>query len=175
MAFTRFNYDDCRTEKLLQESTGPGRYILNTPGWGDKPNFINDPQIRMQNWGANLRHVPNGSAIDIHSDLLGITRKLTKDCKSKKYPNKAIVHSQRVEYPIEKKCMVQESRVTHPAWMYKDLEQDHRYYLHVDPQENVFMGFQNNLNTTLLERDNHRPIIPDISNKSEKKKFVNNN
>ena len=59
--------------------------------------------------------------------------------------------------------------------LYKDLEQDHRYYLHVDPQENVFMGFQNNLNTTLLERDNHRSIILNISNKSEKKKLVNNN
>ena len=103
MSFTRFNYDDCRTEKLLQESTGPGRYILNTPGWGDKPTFYNDPQIRMQKWGANLRHVPDGNAIDIHSDLIGITRKLSKDCKGSKYPNKAIVITSRIEFNEEKK------------------------------------------------------------------------
>ena len=24
MSFTRFNYDDCRTQKILEESTGPG-------------------------------------------------------------------------------------------------------------------------------------------------------
>jgi hypothetical protein len=31
MSFTRFNYDPCRTKKLLEESTGPGRYMLNKP------------------------------------------------------------------------------------------------------------------------------------------------
>jgi hypothetical protein len=34
MAFTRYNYDECRTKKLLQESTDPGRYVLDTPGLG---------------------------------------------------------------------------------------------------------------------------------------------
>ena len=29
MAFTRFNYDECRTKKKLQQQTGAGRYILN--------------------------------------------------------------------------------------------------------------------------------------------------
>ena len=42
MSFTRFNYDECRTAKLLQESTGPGKYILNTSGIGCKPSFNDD-------------------------------------------------------------------------------------------------------------------------------------
>ena len=29
MAFTRFNYDDARIKKELQQATGSGRYILN--------------------------------------------------------------------------------------------------------------------------------------------------
>ena len=74
MAFTRFNYDESRTIKKLQESTGPGRYIMNVPGNGSNPCFFNDPQIRMQKWGANLHSVINGSAIDIDSDLKGTTR-----------------------------------------------------------------------------------------------------
>ena len=41
MAFTRFNYDDCRTKKRLQEATGPGRYALNMPGTGPTPCFFN--------------------------------------------------------------------------------------------------------------------------------------
>ena len=69
MAFTRFNYDDCRTKKKLQESTGPGRYVMNTPGSGNNPLFIDDPHIRMQKWGANNRYVFNGSLIDIDNDL----------------------------------------------------------------------------------------------------------
>ena len=40
MAFTRYNYDDCRTKKKLQESTGPGRYSLNMPGNGPTPCFF---------------------------------------------------------------------------------------------------------------------------------------
>ena len=54
MAFTRFNDDPCRIMKQLQESTDQGRYILNVPGNGDKPCYIDDPYIRLQGWGANL-------------------------------------------------------------------------------------------------------------------------
>lgn len=160
MSFTRFNYDKCRTDKLLQESTGPGRYILNTPGWGDKPCFMNDPQIRMQGWGANLRKVPDGAPIDIDSDLIGITRPLTKDCSDKKYPYKGVVRSKRVNYKECNAPVTDETRTTHPAWLYKDLEQDHRYILPLNPQENTCIPFQNNLNTRLLERDYFVPEMP---------------
>ena len=40
MACTRFNYDPCRTKKSLQQSTDPGRWILNVPGNGDKPYYM---------------------------------------------------------------------------------------------------------------------------------------
>jgi len=153
MSFTRFNYDKCRTDKLLQESTGAGRYMLNVPGWGNKPCFFDDPQIRMQGWGANLRKVPNGAPIDIDSDLHGITRPLAKDCSQRKYPYSGVIRSKRVNYSVCAKPLTDESRSTHPAWLYKDLEQDHRYYLPLDPQENTCIPFQNNLNTRLLERD----------------------
>ncbi len=153
MAFTRFNYDKCRTAKILQESTGPGRYMLDVPGWGSKPCFFDDPQIRMQEWGANLRKVPQGAPIDIDSDLIGITRPLSRDCSGKEFPNSGVVRSKRVRYPVCSNPITDESRATHPAWMYRDLTQDHRYILFLNPQENTCMTFQNNLNTRLLERD----------------------
>ena len=80
MAFCRFNYDENRTKKKLQESTGPGRWILDVPGNGPDPCFFNDPHIRLQQWGANLDYVVNGAPIDIDSDLKGRTRRLTKYC-----------------------------------------------------------------------------------------------
>ena len=100
MAFTRFNYDDSRTKKKLQESTGPGRYALNMPGNGTSPCFFNDPQIRMQKWGANLDNVVNGAPIDIDSDLKGVTRKLTKYSQKSQFPNSGVPITQKVEYPI---------------------------------------------------------------------------
>ena len=50
MANTRFNYDKCRTNKLLQEATGPGRYMLNTPGPAHSLVANNDPHYRLQRW-----------------------------------------------------------------------------------------------------------------------------
>ena len=160
MAFTRFNYDPCRTMKRLEESTGPGRYILNKPGWSNKPCFFADPQIRMEKWGANLRAVPGSSAIDIDSDLLGITHPLTKGCSANEYPYKGRVQSKRIRYPVCEKPVTHESRATHPAWQYRDLEQTRHYPLFLNPQENVCIPFHNNLNTRLLERDYFVPKIP---------------
>ena len=165
MSFTRFNYDPCRTKKLLEESTGPGRYMLNKPGWGNKPCFFSDPQIRMQEWGTNLRRVPGGAPIDIDSDLLGITRPLSKDCSAKKYPFAGVVFSTKNEYPTCGNEFTAQSRVTHPAFLYRDLEQSNKYPLFLNPQENVCMPFHNNLNTQLLERDRFVPKIPCPLNK----------
>ncbi len=165
MSFTRFNYDPCRTKKLLEESTGPGRYMLNKPGWGDKPCFFSDPQIRMQEWGTNLRRVPGGAPIDINSDLLGITRPLSKDCSKKEFPFAGVVFSMKKDYPTCGQEITSQSRATHPTFLYRDLEQSNRYPLFLNPQENVCMPFQNNLNTQLLERDNFTPKIPCPMNK----------
>ena len=90
MAFTRFNYDKCRTQKLLQEATGPGRYQLNKPGvhGGAKPAFIADPHVRLQEWGANLRHVAGGHPIDIENDLKNIGRYKTRYNAKQQFPAK---------------------------------------------------------------------------------------
>ena len=165
MAFTRFNYDDSRTKKKLQESTGPGRYTLNMPGNGTSPCFFNDPQIRMQKWGANLEHVVNGAPIDIDSDLKGVTRKLTKYSQKSQFPNSGVPITQKVEYPICGDALTDESRATHPAWKYRALPQNREYPLFLNPQENVCMRFHNNLNTRLLERDNFVPKIPCLKEK----------
>ena len=147
MSFTRFHDDPCRIKKQLQESTGGGRYMLNKPGWGDKPCFMNDPQIRMQQWGGNLRT----NTINLESDLMGLTRNLTKDCDKNNYQTEA-VKSEQMVYP-ECNPFTDESRVTNPAWWYRDLEQNHRYILPLDPQENTCIPFQNNLSTRILEKD----------------------
>ena len=160
MSFTRIKYDNFQVDKKLQEMTGIGRYILNTPGPGDNLCFFEDPQIRLQKWGANLRHVEGGAAIDIDSDLMGITRRLSKDCKDLKYPLKGIIKSEAINYPKCKKTITQQTRTTHPSWMYRDLEQSNRYPLFKNPQAHVFVPFYNNINTRLLERDNHIPEIP---------------
>lgn len=158
MAFTRFNYDPCRTNKLLQESTGPGRYILNTPGQGSRPEYFEDPHIRLTQWGANLRMPSSGAPIDILSDLDGRTRKNMKYCSKSEFPYNGVVKSRPLSNKYKtQKSFTSETRASHPAWMYRDLEQTRWEYPLLNPQENVCKHFHNNLSTRILEKDYYIP------------------
>tara|TARA_X000000950_G_C13887430_1_gene649434 strand:+ start:243 stop:686 length:444 start_codon:yes stop_codon:yes gene_type:complete len=146
MSFTRFHYDVERTKKNLQQATGPSRYILNTPGPGNNVGFMKDPFVRLQKWGGNLRKTENGP-IDINSYLIG----LKDNIKSTPYK---FIH--------DNTTITNQSRVTNPSWLYKDLEQNHRYILLEDPQKFIQINFETNVNTRLKERDNFVPTLPNI-------------
>ena len=148
MAFTRFHDDPCRINKQLQESTGLGRYMLNVPGNGSKPLYMDDPFIRMQKWGGNLMT----NTINLESDLFGLSRNMNRDdIKTNEYTLHS-VKTQKQEYQSVNPYTDQ-SRATHPAWEYRDLEQTKNYILPLDPQENTCITFQNNLSTRILEKD----------------------
>lgn len=153
MAFTRFKYDNCRTKKSLQQSTDPGRWILNVPGNGDKPCYMEDPQIIPQKWGANLRT----NTINLESDLRGVNRNLSRDCLGKNEYQKYNVSNQAIKYPTCSQLTTEQSRATNPAWWYRDLEQNNFEYPPLNPQVNVCVPFQSNLNTRILEKDYFTP------------------
>ena len=157
MSFTRFHDDECRIEKQLQEQSDPGRYMLNVPGPGDDLCFMEDPFIRMQKWGTNLRT----NTINLESDLRGLTRSLTHDCNGL---NNYEVHRANSTALTYGSCqpITDQSRATHPAWEYRDLEQNNRYILPLNPQENTCIPFQNNLSSRILEKDyfvTHNPCL----------------
>ena len=149
MAFTRFKYDNCRTKKELQQSTDIGKWVLNVPGNGSNPCYIEDPQIIIQKWGANLRT----NTINLESNLMGVDRKTNKDCLGKDNYINYNVLNEPIKYNNCNKLCTDESRASHPAWLYRDLEQVNWNYLPLNPQENVCIPFQNNLSTRILEKD----------------------
>ena len=159
MACTRFYYDPCRTKKQLQQSTDPGRWILNVPGNGSEPGYIEDPSILIQGWGANLR--TNG--LEIENDLLGLTRKLNRDNILQNNYAQFQAQSRPVAYKTNTQLTTEQSRAIAPAWMYRDLEQVDWYYPPLNPQENTCMPFQANLSTRILEKDYFVPKIPSIT------------
>jgi hypothetical protein len=164
MAFTRFNYDPCRTKKQLQQSTGPGRWILDVPGNGSQPCYMEDPQIIIQKWGANLRT----NTINLESDLLGVNRQLSRDCLGKDNYLNYNVPNEPIQYPSCNNLFTEQSRATNPAWWYRDLEQVDWYYPQLNPQENTCLPFQNNLSTRILEKDYFTPkrdcVINELDN-----------
>lgn len=159
MSFTRFHDDPVRIKKQLDESTFLGRYQLNTPGPGTSMPFFEDPNVRLQHWGANLHN----NTIDFESELRGLTRTLNHDLIQENnyktnttpmYPN---TYSNMAPF-------VEESRATHPAWMYRDLEQAKWETPLLDPQANLEKPFHENVQTRILEKDYFVPTVPVVEN-----------
>ncbi len=153
MACTRFYYDDCRTKKQLQQATDPGRWILNVPGNGANPAYMMDPQIIPQKWAGNLRT----NTVNLESELRGYLKPVSRDCLGQDNYLSYRVPNQAIAYPECSTLTTDQSRATHPAWWYRDLEQVDWYTLPLDPQENTCLPFQNNLNTRILEKDRFTP------------------
>ena len=148
MSFTRFHDDPCRINKQLQESTGLGRYMLNVPGNGSKPIYMDDPFIRMQKWGGNLMT----NTVNLESDLMGLSRNSNRDDVATNEYRLNAVKTKQVQYKSQNPSTDQ-SRATHPAWEYRDLEQTKYNILPLNPQVNVCFPFQNNLSTRIVEKD----------------------
>lgn len=153
MAFTRFKYDEARTKKELQQSTDPGRWIMNVPGNGSDLCFVEDPQIILQKWGANLRT----NTVNLESDLRGVNRHVSRDCLGKDNFRNFSVSNEAVQFPMCSNNITDQSRATHPAWMYRDLEQPNYDFPLFNPQINTCLPFHNNLSTRILEKDYFTP------------------
>lgn len=151
---TRFNYDIDRTRKQLEESTYTGRYALNTPGPGANLPYMEDSQLRLQKWGANLAQNP----VDLETDLRGMTRRMNRDIIG--YNNHTTHTANSVgQYPIQDP-FVAESRATHPAWIYRSMEQPRWEEPFINPQANLEKPFYSMINTRILEKDYYVPQIP---------------
>jgi hypothetical protein len=158
MASTRFHDDPARIAKRLNESTFSGRYSIDVPGPGSDMPYLEDPQIRIQRWGANMRT----NHVNLESDLRGMTRHLNhdnisvNDFKANAVGSMPISHSTSGSY-------VDESRATHPAWIYRGLVQNRWETPILDPQYGLEKPFIDNISTRILEKDYFKPSIPVIN------------
>lgn len=145
MASTRFHDDECRVKKQLQESTGPGKYMLNVPGPGSTLTFFDDPHIRMQNWGGNLR----SNFFSLENELRRPSNNF-RDCPNVKEDKVITIPKETNDDNNE---VTSQSRVTHPVWEFREKSINNFDYLFMNPQENVCFPFQNNISTRIREKD----------------------
>ena len=94
--------------------TGASQYQLNAPGPGVETPFLEDPHMRLQRWGANLRN----NTADLESDLIGINRKLTKQTVDYR---KNTPSTSAIGYGTQS-AFIDETRASNPAWTLRDLE-----------------------------------------------------
>ncbi len=164
MSFTRFHDDDLRIEKQLEQQTIVGRYQLDVPGQGASMPFQDDTQLRMQKWGANLQT----NSINLESDLMGLTRRIGRDDVNEQDYKTHSVNTQTINYP-KTNPYIEESRATHPAWTYRDLEHPIWEEPIVNPQSNLEKPFHDNIQTRILEKDYYKPktSLPVLQQKAD--------
>ena len=146
MSFTRFHDDPCRIAKQLEESSNVGKYRLNVPGNGLTPLYMEDPYIRLQKWGANLRN----NTIEMESDFRNMNNRLSRNMKN--YKDIEAVTSE-ISYPSEA-AYVDDSRASVPAWIFRDMETLRWEYPLEDKQKHVEIPFSFNEHTRMSLKDN---------------------
>jgi len=157
MACSRYNNDPNRIEKRNAISTFAGRYALDVPGPGSNMPFNADPHLRISNWGANFCE----NMVDINSDLRGMTRPLNRDLPEVNSYKKHSVNMSKNSYE-ETNYVTDDSRATHPAWTYRDIEQDRWERPMLNPLDKLEKPFHHNLNTRILEKDYFKPVSPKL-------------
>ena len=156
MSFTSIRNDKQRIEQKLGEQTFVGRYMLDTPGYGvNTMTFYEDPQIRMQGFGANLCE----NYINLESDLLGMTRKTNRDLIDINDFKKNAVNAPPMAWGVSKP-FVDESRATHPAWQYRDIQNNRWEFPILNPLNGIEKRFNENIQTRILEKDYYLPTYP---------------
>jgi hypothetical protein len=155
MSFTRFSSDPARIKKQLDETTFTSRYMLDRPGQGMNLPFMEDPQIRMQTWGANLCH----NTVDIESDFLGLTRKTNRDLVDINDHKKHAIVTQPMVWG-NSQPFVDESRASCPAFLFRSFENNRWETPLLNPLNGLEKGFNENIQTRILEKDNFVPTYP---------------
>jgi hypothetical protein len=197
MSFNRSPYDVCAYPYDLAQSMGTGVYYLGTPANACMPCHSEDPYIRHQRQGVSISK--NTALIDIDSELIGITRNLSR-CPSRKYlPTDTVNrcgaqpagnYTQMREnmqggkvpcQPNSKLCIdntdiinfgdcftkTEDTRLSNPPQTLRCTGWNRWEWLWNDPQYNVHVPFDFEINTRLVAKDNHRPCLPRLKNMYE--------
>jgi hypothetical protein len=153
MAFTRIHDDQARIYKGLQQSTFACRYALDTPGPGIQLPYLEDSQIRLQKWGANMW----SDSTNLESEFRGLGKPLSHDVKTYKETG---IHSGYQIYFPSSDVHVEETRASHPAWMFRDLEQTRWETPLINPQAHVLKPFDDQIQTRILVKDAYSCVLP---------------
>ena len=155
MAFSNIFYDKFKVQKKLEQYENNLKYMVQVPGNGTRPYFINDPQIRLQKFGGNISY----NITDLNSNLIGLGSILS-NCNdinkidiTRKGNNNLETNFSEKQFPIYKDAITDESRLMMPAWTLRDMEAPNWNNMTHVPIQNFEISFQNNINSRNLEKD----------------------
>ena len=149
--FSSIRNDLGRLRKEAEMSSYTSRYHLCTPGPGIDAPIPDDVHVGLQSWAGNWA----GNRIDLESDLHGQTRVLNRDhLNGAEYQAHATVLQPAVRYTRENP-FVEETRASHPVWMYRGVEIPRWEEPWINPQalNAIERPFSTNIQSKQLDRD----------------------
>lgn len=158
MSNTRARDDGRAYAHHLGESVGPAAYVLGPPR-RCRPDFIADPRVSSQ---AHLASVcSNMPLVDVDSELLGLTRKLSacpadayNPDTSKPCPLTHVRESQGLSGIESEDC-----RMSNPACTLRGTGWNRWEWLPCDPQATALRPFATMVDYRTVVKDNHRPLV----------------
>lgn len=183
MSYNRLDYDINAYKQAVNESLGPGVYQINQPRIDCVGCYPADPYQRLQYQGDSVSR--STLLVDVDSELMNITRKLSKDpskyyiprcpngCSSGEFCGQGVTgqcpNAKRGERFGDsdlhhfKDCGrigTEDTRISNPTCTLRGTGWNRWEWLCINPQERVEIPFDWNINTNMLARDNHRPCVP---------------
>ena len=132
-------------------SNGISSYMLDDIKVKTESIYPNDPSIKYQNSGIYKNS--DGSFMDVSSELLNITRPLTKD-QSKKFVDDSIIDSAELN---AKNFSSKYTRLDEPAFELRGQTKNRWIELPIDPQKNAIEPFKRlGINTHTALIDNYK-------------------
>ena len=144
---SRLAYDNCAYPDRLSESVSPGVYRLQ-PYYNynsDACMNLNGPRGQGYGVATTVENAPAMSQqlVDVES-VLSNRNVRTSKCKD---GNVNTVRPQNVKTINPRVCendaFPRNSRLSHPAYNYKEMPMNRFYNLHRNPQANIFYDFDN--------------------------------
>lgn len=164
MSLTGLMYDESAYNQLLRESLGTLKYQLNYPQ--SAQCFVDDPNIIMQKSGVSVDAIK--PMIDVDSELMGLTRKLSKDPKEKFIPkldkdgnicNETPFPREKIDFKVCNNIKTEHTRLSNPSYNLRGTGWNRWEWLCTDPQKNLDIPFSIDTDTKILEKDKHRPHL----------------
>ena len=167
--FSSIRNDPGRLRKEAEMSSYTSRYHLCMPGPGIDAPIPDDIHVGLQTWAGNWA----SNRIDLESDLHGQTRVMSRDHLNQdeyrthataiqlrggdSLPKEDPTHSlwQHAVRYTRANPFVEESRASHPAWMFRGVEIPRWVEPWLNPQALSVLEkpFETNIQTKMLDRD----------------------
>ena len=158
MSFNIEEYNRC-----IERSENVGKYYLKQPiKDGCYTNNV-DMRIQKQNWFQDGGNSVQENIVDVDSDLKNINRNLSK-CQVNEYEYESQFNNLLyTPPPCDNNKFLKQIHTKLESCKMREMGINRWETLCRNPQDNVNIPFEWNIDTRMLIKDNHRPCIPKLN------------